>query len=789
MRLPAALAALFLLAHLAALPPTPDDIDAINFALGVRDFDVAQHQPHPPGYPLFIALGKVSTPLLRAAGVDAPEVRGLALWSALAGSVLTFLVFVLWRSLDHDEWRSGLAALITAASPLFWFTALRPLSDLSGLCAAAAALVLIVRALPPAWRGEGVASSRALLAGSFLAGLAIGFRSQTLVLTAPLLVTVLLLPRSGIPARVRIAAVGAAVAGVGLWAIPLVVASGGISGYLAALGSQAGEDFSGVVMLWTNRTPRVAMDAILNTFVLPWDSAFLAGIVLALAGAGVLSLVVGAHEQTNSWLPPSGGRRIAAAIFRPKAEATGDALGSASGGRHGLVDRRLVLLAIMFGPYAIFHLVFQETVTVRYALPLVLPIAYLAALTISRARPAAAAAAGVALAAGMLWFAIPASSAYARSTSPIFAALDAIGTSADPVPVIGMHRRVWTESRRARRWHGEPPGQLLPAPRDYEWLELTRAWLARDVPRTWFVAEPRRTDLALIDPVSRRVVSYRWPFHRSAYVGGARPDEVDLVSIERPGWFLERGWALTPEVAGITAREGGGPHRQPSIGWIRSRAGESHMMIGGRHLGAAGDPPVRIHVSLDSREALTFTVTSGYFLRFEPLPAGALSSSGPFVKLAVTAETGASGPVPPIAIEQFDIQGPDAFEIGFAEGWLEPEYNPQTGRAWRWMSERAVLAVRGPTRDVTLRILGESTRSYFSRPSRLTISAAGETVSVVETSRDFAADVRVPAGLLAKAAGQIVLTSDQMFIPGDREGTADRRHLAVRLYSVATSQK
>ncbi len=28
----------------------------------------------------------------------------------------------------------------------------------------------------------------------------------------------------------------------------------------------------------------------------------------------------------------------------------------------------LVLLVVMFGPYALFHLIFQETVTVRYAL-------------------------------------------------------------------------------------------------------------------------------------------------------------------------------------------------------------------------------------------------------------------------------------------------------------------------------------------------------------------------------------------------------------------------------------
>jgi hypothetical protein len=545
-------------------------------------------------------------------------------------------------------------------------------------------------------------------------------------------------------------------------------------------------------MLWTNRTPRVAMDALLNTFVLPWDSPFLAGMVVALAGMGVLLLVAGLEEpsdapQGDSWLPPLGGRQTLAALFRLKAEATRDRRrGSATQSLPGL--RRLLVLAVIFGPYAIFHLVFQETVTVRYALPLVLPIAYLVTIPLTTARPIAAVTTGLALSVSMLWLAIPAASAYARTPSPIFAALDAMASSPDPAAVVGMHRRILTESRRARRWKGEPPGEILPAPRDYEWLELTRAWRARDVPKTWFLAEPRRTDLALIDPASRQTASFRWPFHQRTYVGGARPDDVDLVTIARPGWFLEQGWAVTPEVAGITARDGGGPHKRPSTGWIRSRAGESLMMIGGRHLGGAADPPVQVHVSLDERQVLEFTVKPGYFLRFEPLAAGTLASSAPFVKLTVTSDTATGSAVTPVAIEQFDLQPPGTFEVGYDEGWLEPEYNPQTGRSWRWMSDHAVVALRGASRDATLTIAGESTRRYFPRGSRLAVSAAGETVSVIDTSRDFVADVRVPAALLAKASGRIVLASDQKFVPGDREGTADRRVLAVRLYSVAISQ-
>ena len=280
-------------------------------------------------------------------------------------------------------------------------------------------------------------------------------------------------------------------------------------------------------------------------------------------------------------------------------------------GRPVLAARRLAtaaLLAVMFGPYAVFHLVFQETVTVRYALPLVLPIAYLVAVSLTETRPGSRSRRRFALvAASMLWLAVPAGSRV-RAGFQVRSSARSTRCPASPSPaaIVGMHRRVWTESRRARRWRGEPPGQLLAAPRDYEWLELTRAWRARDVPVTWFVADPRRTDLALIDPASRQLVSYRWPFRQRSYAGGARPDEVDLVTIGRPGWFLEQGWALTPEVAGVTGRDGGGPHKRPSVGWVRSRPGESLMMIGGRHLGGAADPPVRVHVALEDRPILNF---------------------------------------------------------------------------------------------------------------------------------------------------------------------------------------
>ena len=58
-------AAVYAAAHLPFLARSLEDIDSINFALGLRDFDVAQHQPHPPGYPVYIGIGRVALGLVR----------------------------------------------------------------------------------------------------------------------------------------------------------------------------------------------------------------------------------------------------------------------------------------------------------------------------------------------------------------------------------------------------------------------------------------------------------------------------------------------------------------------------------------------------------------------------------------------------------------------------------------------------------------------------------------------------------------------------------------------------
>jgi hypothetical protein len=297
----AALAVIFLLSHLAFLSPTLEDIDSINFALGVREFDVAQHQPHPPGAPMFVAVGTLTTPVFRMLGVTGAESRALALWSVLAGAATIPIVFALFAAMDGDRRRAFWTAALSACAPLLWFTAARPMTDMTGLALALGSQALAMRV----WAGVG--GPGALLAAGFIAGLAAGVRVQTAALTVPLFL-VAALSRTSLLRFAPVRAIGpcktgrgsrlspptvslaviAALLGVLLWAVPLVVVSGGPTEYLVALGSQAGEDFEWVRMLWKHPTdPRVAFHAFVNSFAWPWGWLPLGVVAAALSAVGL----------------------------------------------------------------------------------------------------------------------------------------------------------------------------------------------------------------------------------------------------------------------------------------------------------------------------------------------------------------------------------------------------------------------------------------------------------------------------------------------------------------------
>jgi hypothetical protein len=759
----AALALVVGLAHLPFLATSLEDIDSVNFALGVRDFDVADHRPHPPGFPVYIGMGKAMAAIVGAwPGEGLPshiEARALSLLALLASIAAVFLLYRVFAALGPA--RAGVtgwsaldgrvlgATTLTVTAPLSWTLAVRPMSDLPGLTLALAAQACLLTAWwwqAPAADGDRrlapdmlATSGRMIVLGALIAGVAVGLRTQTLWLTAPLLLLVLM---DRIGRGVAGAIIGATMTfaiGCLLWAVPLVVASGGLQAYLAALGTQAGEDFASGDMLYVNPAPRLIAFALLHTFVDPWEWPVLGFVVLAPAALGALALL--------------------------------------------LRDRRsLAALTAMTLPYLVFHLLFQDTTFTRYSVPLVPPIAFLAVTGIAFVSrplvvPAAAALTLVALVAGSRTLV-----GYRGTSAPAIQALTAMNAALSQAKpgALAMHQTF------RRPLEAELVGihPQLPSPPRREWLELAKYWSDGHHEPLWFLADPRRSDLALVDPQSRRdVTRFRWGPSSSPTFGGMRPAAVDWVRMTRPGWFAEEGWSLTPETAGMAQLMGRGPHLGEIAARVLRDAGPRRALIGGRNLSGPSDPAVRFTLRLDGHSLDTWDVAPGFFLRTLDLPAGSLAGEGDFARLTLQSTPVSGAAVVPSAIEQFDLQPLDVVMSGFDEGWNEAEYSPSLG-TWRWTSDRSILRVVNATSDIRVTLRFEPPSRYFAGPTEVRAMTGERTVAGGSILHDDSWSFEVPLDALTKSEGRITIVSSATFVPAERSGVADRRRLGLRVFEL-----
>src|SRR5688572_2614029 len=729
------IAAAYFAAHLPSLAQSLEDYDSINFALGLRDFDPGRHQPHPPGSPVYIALGRLLLAPISAvwpslAPSDA-EALTLALWSAIAGAVALAALAQIFATLAPDRRAPVLwTVAIVAVCPLFWISGLRPMSDLPGLAAATVAQALIV---------QGRTHRARLVPGALLSGLAAGIRVQTIWLTAPLLVLVMFEQRRAGIIWLASRPLASFAAGVIAWAIPLVVDSGGVGGYLRALSSQAGEDFAWVNMLWLDPTPRRLVFALYETFVLPWGSIPLA---VTLAVAAAIGLLVAVVRQRRSFA--------------------------------------VVLLA--FAPYAVFHLLFQETIMVRYALPTVAPVAWLAACAIAAGGRLGSCGAAVVVV-WALTVGLPSGLAYGAAPHPSFQAISDAARYAGLVPpaAVYAHHSVWRALQASN-----PVLPLVEPPQSYEWLGPVSYWKGGGKAPIWFFADPRRTDLALIDPLARAdVVRYPWAVANRPELSGARPTGTDWYRIAPPGWFAEEGWSLTPETGGLARAAAAGPDHRPIVAWVRRRPGPLHLMVGGRHLGEQGDPAAEFELALDGvvRDRWVLTVDQRNDLRFLDIPDGIASGDGDYGRLTVVSHAlGGDGRNAPAAVRQFDIQSSDRLLYGFAEGWHELEYDVITGRQWRWSSERSIIRMHGPPATLVLTLRGESPLRYFDAPPTVRLTAGGNVVAQFQPDDDFEWKATISAADVQRGEGAIAIEIDRVYLPGAAEGTTDERHLGLRLY-------
>lgn len=209
--------------------------DSVNFALALNEFDPSQHQPQPPGYPLFVGVMK----LVHFVVPRAEDV--LIASGVLVGAAALMLV-----------WRVGtemfgpvpgfLASALLIFNPCCWLGGITNQVRLClALCSAGVALL--------AWRAlrEGP-GSRWFYAAFFALGIAAGFRPTTGILLIPLLLWVWWRTGGGF---LRLLAGGmATLMAATPWIAVTAAAVGGLERYIAVIREYSDQQFSGTSALF-----------------------------------------------------------------------------------------------------------------------------------------------------------------------------------------------------------------------------------------------------------------------------------------------------------------------------------------------------------------------------------------------------------------------------------------------------------------------------------------------------------------------------------------------------------
>jgi hypothetical protein len=193
------------------------DVDSVNFALAMRRFDPRVHQPHPPGYFLYVYLGSLVNLIFHDANA---ALVAISIAFSCGAAVMIYILTDNW----FGRQAALFAGLIFLFSPLAWFHGI-------------VALTYIVEAFFSClvgylcWRifcGE----ARLTVPAALALGIAAGFRPSSLVLLAPLL----LFSFSRLKIMQAAAGIGALTLTTLAWLVPMLRMGGGYA-YLSSLAS------------------------------------------------------------------------------------------------------------------------------------------------------------------------------------------------------------------------------------------------------------------------------------------------------------------------------------------------------------------------------------------------------------------------------------------------------------------------------------------------------------------------------------------------------------------------
>ena len=227
--------------------------DSNLFAFALEDYDVMAARPHPPGYPVYIAMGRVG----HAFGLDAND--AFIAVGLLSHAAAVSLLYVLIRRFASVRAAAAGAFLFAIAPVPLYNSLIATTYPFEALFSVVAALLALRYRDRPSWR-------RAAWVGiAFAVG--VGVRQSLLIFIAPLLAWAVLAAPGPWRRRMQDATVaaGSAIASALLWVVPMLQQSGGLERFREAASLQttqvlfAHTVFNAGAEAWQDLVPRLVL--------------------------------------------------------------------------------------------------------------------------------------------------------------------------------------------------------------------------------------------------------------------------------------------------------------------------------------------------------------------------------------------------------------------------------------------------------------------------------------------------------------------------------------------------
>lgn len=202
--------AIFLLAlvlRLRFLAPWLEDWDSVQFALALHNFSIVDHQPHAPGYPIYVLLARTTNLVLKN------DILTLTLMSATLGSLIVFPLYFLSKRMFNSK-TALIGVLLFIFLPVEWTLSEVALTNIPGLFFLVVLAYFLYRSLE---------NPRYIIFLSMLFGLMLGIRFTELPIIIGLLALVLVKQKN---IKYLFMAITAFLVGVILWMVPTAIING-----------------------------------------------------------------------------------------------------------------------------------------------------------------------------------------------------------------------------------------------------------------------------------------------------------------------------------------------------------------------------------------------------------------------------------------------------------------------------------------------------------------------------------------------------------------------------------